>query len=84
MALKQLSPTDVLLGKPLEQAVYNADGHLLLNKGSVLDDPGAKQKLLAMGHKEVLAGAATATSVASAPRADQLREPVFALVQQQR
>lgn len=81
MALKQLSPADVMLGKPLEQAVYNADGQLLLNKGSVLRDPGAKQKLLAMGHKEVVPGAAPVAPAPVAPRAEQLREPVFALVQ---
>lgn len=54
MALKQISSTDVLIGKPLEQAIYNASGQLLLNKGAVLDDKQLKEKLLEQGHKEVL------------------------------
>lgn len=80
MALKQISSADVLLGKPLEQAVYSANGQLLLNKGSVLNDSEAKQKLLEMGHKQVVGGGSVSPAAAP-PQAVQLREPVFALVQ---
>lgn len=77
--LKRLSPAEVLIDKPLEEDVYDADGTLLLSKGAVLKDPTLKSKVVERGHRKVDPLAPPAPR--SGGPLEKPREPVFSNVQ---
>lgn len=49
--LKPIESSDIIIGKPLEQDLYDNNGQLLLTKGSVLSSSNSKHKIVERGHK---------------------------------
>ncbi|MTD32326.1 hypothetical protein [Paludibacterium denitrificans] len=71
--LKPIAASDVIIGKPIEEALYDSDGRLLLTKGAVANSE-IKNKLVQRGHKVVTPGATTLATkpTHSAPPSDSI------------
>lgn len=90
--IRRLAFADVQMNKPLEFAIYDQAGNLILRKGFVISMPGFAEKLVSRGYyvgeaSEVAGGAsrpgpasATTATVLASSQARKVSEPTFSLV----